>query len=187
MVDEKVLQHLNVARNLLATTGHLAVGLRTGRQRQAVGDPQVLADEHVAAVQLATHGVLLTAHLGDQQQGVQKSILKDIRPDLLGLVVLLALLLAVGLELRRQVDGVDVGVVLGSRGHLESEDGVVGGAAHGRVEARVGKVVAEQVVASQRAGQAGEVARIVVADGRLAPCQKLLLLVLVLLVMLLLL
>lgn len=192
MVDKKILKHLDVARHLLATTCHLAVGLRTRRQRQAVGDPQVLADEHVAAVQLATHGVLLAAHLRDQQQGVQKGILQDIRPDLLGLVVLLALLLAVGLELRRQVDGVDVSVVLGGCGHLEGEDGVVGGAAHGRVEARMAKVVAEQAVASQRASQrasqAGQVACIVVTDGRLASCQKLLLLVvLVVLVMLLLL
>ncbi len=103
--------------NLLPATLHLGVGLFAPGQRAAVGDPEVLADEHVAAVLLPAHRVLPAAHLRDQQQGcgaretlvvstwqllhvgrgrseltVQEGVLEDVGPDL---GVLLGLLLAV--------------------------------------------------------------------------------------------
>lgn len=99
MKPEKVLDHLDVARHLLALPVHgvldldpaVLVGLvpRPGRlaladlgllvrvRRRVVGargqallvrDPDVLADEHVAAVLLLVQEVLAAAHVHDQEQ-----------------------------------------------------------------------------------------------------------------------
>jgi hypothetical protein len=66
MVGEEFPEHLDVARYHLPPSGHLRIWFRTGRQALAVCNPQVLANQHVAAVLCLPHGVFFAAHLGHE-------------------------------------------------------------------------------------------------------------------------
>ncbi len=66
---EEVFQHLDMAGHLLTASFHQKVGLLAPGQRIAVRDPEVLADEHVAAMLLPAHCVFSPPHLRDQQKG----------------------------------------------------------------------------------------------------------------------
>src|SRR6266566_1705404 len=63
VMREEVLEDLDVAGHLLSLPFHELIWLFARRQGEAVGDPEILADQHVAAVLLPPHGVISPPHL----------------------------------------------------------------------------------------------------------------------------
>lgn len=65
VVLEEFLQHLDMTGHLLSLSPQPLVRLHARGEVLAVGNPEILRDEHVAAVLLPANRVLSPSHLGN--------------------------------------------------------------------------------------------------------------------------